>query len=230
MCAHNEWDPLEEVIVGTPENAHFPYLSIEVKATTNSKWWDFFKENGGKPFPEAHLKKAAEEVEELCNIMRQEGVIVRRPDPVDFGKVYTTPDFSSSGLYAAMPRDILIVIGDEIIESTMAWRARFFEYRAYRNIIKDYFRRGAKWTTAPKPTMCDEMYDMDYPINNIEDRLKLAAQGKFVTTEFEPCFDAAEFMRAGRDLFVQRSQVCYNTCMLQYMYVTIDVCYNTCIQ
>ncbi|KAK7912431.1 hypothetical protein WMY93_012642 [Mugilogobius chulae] len=70
-----------------------------------------------------------------------------------------------------------------------------------------YFRRGAKWTTAPKPTMSDELYDQDYPIRTVEDRHKLAAQGKFVTTEHEPCFDAADFMRAGRDLFVQRSQV-----------------------
>lgn len=47
----------------------------------------------------------------------------------------------------------------------------------------------------------------DYPIRTVEDRHKLAAQGKFVTTEHEPCFDAADFIRAGTDLFVQRSQV-----------------------
>lgn len=62
-------------------------------------------------------------------------------------------------MYAAMPRDILIVVGNEIIEAPMAWRARFFEYRAYRPLIKEYFRKGAKWTTAPKPTMADELYD-----------------------------------------------------------------------
>lgn len=62
-------------------------------------------------------------------------------------------------MYAAMPRDILLVVGNEIIEAPMAWRARFFEYRAYRRIIKDYFNHGAKWTTAPKPTMADELYD-----------------------------------------------------------------------
>lgn len=28
--------------------------------------------------------------------------------------------------------------------------------------------------------------------------------GKFVTTEHEPVFDAAEFTRMGRDIFVQR--------------------------
>lgn len=47
----------------------------------------------------------------------------------------------------------------------------------------------------------------DYPIRTVEDRHKLAAEGRFVTTEFEPCFDAADFIRAGRDIFVQRSQV-----------------------
>ena len=31
--------------------------------------------------------------------------------------------------------------------------------------------------------------------------------GVFSTTEFEPVFDAAEFTRIGKDIFVQRSQV-----------------------
>ena len=63
------------------------------------------------------------------------------------------------GLYAAMPRDILLVVGDEIIEAPMAWRSRFFEYRAYRSLMKEYFQKGARWTTAPKPQMTDELYD-----------------------------------------------------------------------
>ena len=104
-------------------------------------------------------------------------------------------------------RDILIVIGDEIIEAPMAWRSRFFEYRAYRPLIKEYFKQGAKWTTAPKPQMTDQLYDTQYPMEDVMERHALAAQGKFVTTEFEPCFDAADFIRAGRDIFVQRSQV-----------------------
>ncbi|XP_068169594.1 glycine amidinotransferase, mitochondrial-like isoform X2 [Antennarius striatus] len=195
VCSYNEWDPLEEVIVGRAENSHVPPLTVEVK------------KYGGHSFPEDHLKKAVAEIEELCNILRHEGVTVRRPELIDWSQVYTTPDFTSSGMYAAMPRDILLVVGNEIIEAPMAWRSRFFEYRAYRPLIKEYFRKGAKWTTAPKPTMSDDLYDPDYPMQTLADRHKLAAQGKFVTTEHEPCFDAAEFMRAGRDIFVQRSQV-----------------------
>jgi len=203
----NEWDPLEEVIVGRVDGACVPELSHVVRACTHHDNWHFFEKNHGKAFPRAHLKKAHAEIEELCNILRQEGVIVRRPDPIDFSQVYKTPDFTSSGLYAAMPRDILLVLGDEIIEAPMAWRPRFFEYRAYRSLIKEYFARGAKWTTAPKPQMSDELYDQDYPMKNIEDRHRLAARGLYVTTEFEPCFDAADVIRAGKDLFVQRSQV-----------------------
>ena len=213
VCAYNEWDPLEEVIVGRVEGAHVPPMKIEVKTNTNREWWDFLQQNSGKPFPEEHLKKATEEIEELCNILRHEGVIVRRPEILDHGIVYKTPDFTSSGLYAAMPRDFLLVIGNELIEAPMAWRPRFFEYRAYRPLLKEYFDKGAKWTAAPKPLMSDELYNEDYPVEkSVEDRMKLIAEKKFVTTEFEPCFDAADFMRAGTDIFAQRSQV-------QYLYV-----------
>jgi len=62
-------------------------------------------------------------------------------------------------MFAAMPRDVLIVVGDENIEAPMAWRSRFFEYRPYRALLKKYFKQGAKWTTAPKPLMSDELYD-----------------------------------------------------------------------
>ncbi|XP_051235631.1 glycine amidinotransferase, mitochondrial-like [Dicentrarchus labrax] len=207
VCSYNEWDPLEEVIVGRAENAHVPPFSVEVKTNTYEKDWSFYNKYGGQSFPEDHLKKAVAEIEEMCNILRQEGVVVRRPEPVDWSMEYKTPDFTSSGMYAAMPRDILMVVGNEIIEAPMAWRARFFEYRAYRPLIKEYFRKGAKWTTAPKPTMANDLYDQNYAMHTVEDRHKLVAQGKFVTTEHEPCFDAADFIRAGRDLFVQRSQV-----------------------
>ena len=207
VCSHNEWDPLEEILVGRVQGAHVPKFTAEVKANTSEKHWGFYSKYGGKPFPEERVQRAAKEIEEFCNVLRQEGVTVRQPEELDFGKEYSTPDFTATGMYAAMPRDFLLVVGEELIEAPMAWRSRFFEYRAYRPLLKKYFRQGAKWTTAPKPQMSDELYDANYLIETVADRHKLAAQGKFVTTEFEPCFDAADFIRAGKDIFVQRSQV-----------------------
>lgn len=49
-------------------------------------------------------------------------------------------------------------VGNEIIEAPMAWRSRYFEYRPFRSLIKEYFREGGGWTAAPKPEMSDALY------------------------------------------------------------------------
>ena len=60
-----------------------------------------------------------------------------------------------TGVDCAMPRDFLLIVGNEMIESTMTWRSRYFEFMCYKKLINDYWRKGAKWTAAPKP-MCKE--------------------------------------------------------------------------
>lgn len=37
VCSYNEWDPLEEVIVGRAENAHVPPFTVEVKVSYTVK-------------------------------------------------------------------------------------------------------------------------------------------------------------------------------------------------
>jgi glycine amidinotransferase len=196
----------EEVIVGRVEGSTIPEWHVSGKAVWPDKWWDMYKTKSGKPFPAELIKKGGEELDNFAKILEAEGVKVRRPEVTagDFAQPYSTPDFKcSNGLYAAMPRDILIVVGNEIIEAPMAWRSRFFEYRPYRKLIKEYFHEGAKWTAAPKPMMSDELYES-------EETFKVSTTNEFVTTEFEPVFDAAEFTRIGKDIFVQRSQVTNN--------------------
>ena len=86
--SHNEWDPLEEVIVGRAENACVPPFTVEVKTNTNEKYWDFYQKNGGSRFPYEHVKKAISEIETLCEVLRQEGVTVKRPDVIDHEQVF----------------------------------------------------------------------------------------------------------------------------------------------
>ena len=203
--SHNEWSLLEEVIVGTVEGASFCPLHIAEKQVVKKQYWDMFNSKAGQPFPAELIANAAKELDYLAEVLYKEGVKVRRPsvpNPDDFSKSFKTPDFEcQSGLYAAMPRDVLIVVGNEIIEAPMGWRSRFFEYRAYRKLIKEYFREGAKWTAAPKPQMSDELYVSESEFEGKDQ------PGDWATTEFEPIFDAAEFMRFGKDIFTQRSGV-----------------------
>ena len=180
--SHNEWDLLEEVIVGHAENACVPEWHPVLQATMPARHWNFFRQNGGQPFPAELIAAAERELHVFCRELEAQGVTVRRPEPVDWQQSYSTPDVASAaGLYAAMPRDLLLVVGNEIIEAPMAWPSRLFESRAYRPLIKHYFEHGARWTAAPKPqlsaqtfnhTVADEGYDLN--------------AGRSVITEFEP--------------------------------------------
>lgn len=199
--SYNEWDLLEEVIVGILDGAAIPEWHVQLQSTMPEKYWDFYKQNGGKPFPKEQIEAGKKDLEEFVHILESEGVTVKRPDFIDFSKPYSTPDWTcKGGLYAAMPRDVLLVVGSEIIEAPMAWRSRYFESNAYRTLIKDYFEKGAKWIAAPKPRMSDELYDYKY-------KEPKEGEEKYSITEFEPVFDAADFIKCGQDIFAQKSNV-----------------------
>ncbi len=201
VSSYNEWDPLEEVIVGTVEGATIPEWHVSLEATMPEHAWDFFKTYGGQPFPKEMIEAATGDLNALVSILEKEGVKVRRPEHIDFSKPFKTPDWESpGGLYAAMPRDILMVIGDIIVEAPMAWRSRYFEIYAYRKLITEYFRQGARWLSAPKPRMADDLYDYDYTHPK-------KGEVRHVISDVEPTFDAADFMRFGKDIFVQKSNV-----------------------
>lgn len=199
----NEWDPLEEVIVGVVDGAAVPQWHVALEATMPANQKEFYLKHGGKPFPKERIEAANKDLEEFVHILEAEGVTVRRPEAIDHTRPFATQDWRSpGGLYAAMPRDILLVVGDEIIEAPMCWRSRYHEIDAYRPLIKEYFHRGARWTTAPKPQLKDELFNHDYkePVNDHEPL-------EYAITEFEPTFDAADFIKCGKDILVQRSHV-----------------------
>lgn len=200
--AYNEWDPLEEVIVGRVEGATVPHYDVALASCLSDEQRAFFRSNAGKPFPAERIAAAAAELEELVHILEAEGIKVRRPDLIDFSRPYSTPHWTcSAGFYAAMPRDFLLVIGNEVIESPMAWRSRYYEAHLYRRLLKEYFHAGARWTAAPRPELRDELYDSDWVEPTDSSKMR------YPISELEPTFDAADFIRCGRDIFGQLSNV-----------------------
>lgn len=202
VSSHTEWDPLEEVIVGVADGATVPSWHVTLKSTMPRKHWGFFQEHGGKPFPQDMVDAANRDLDEFAHILEAEGIRVRRPERVSHTKPFSTPDWHSpGGLYTAMPRDLLLVVGDHLIETPMPWRSRYFEVHPYRKLLKEYFHAGARWTSAPKPQLTDEAYDDTWEVPGDDEPMRYAL------TEFEPLFDAADFVRCGRDLFYIRSHV-----------------------
>ncbi|MGV9318536.1 amidinotransferase [Streptomyces sp. NPDC003660] len=199
--SHNEWDPLEEIIVGRLEGATIP--SKHPVVSCNVPRWGAGLQGlaAGRRYPRTLIRRAQRELDRFIDLLRSLGVTVTRPESVAHRRPFATPDWSSRGFCNTCPRDSLLVIGDEIIETPMAWPCRYFETHSYRGLIKDYFRRGARWTAAPKPQLTDELYERDFRVPGPGEPVR------HILTEFEPVFDAADFVRAGRDLFVTRSNV-----------------------
>ncbi|GAA2447425.1 amidinotransferase [Streptomyces glaucus] len=199
--SHNEWDPLEEIIVGRLDGATIP--SDHPVVTCNIPPWAARLQGlaAGFRYPRLLVERARQELDQFIALLESLDVTVRRPAPVDHRQRFSTPDWSSRGFCNSCPRDSMLVIGDEIIETPMAWPCRYFETHSYREILKDYFRRGARWTAAPKPQLTDALFERDFRVPGPDEPMR------YILTEFEPVFDAADFVRAGRDLFVTRSNV-----------------------
>lgn len=199
--AHNEWDPLEEVIVGRLDGAVIPssHIGVGISVPRSVAW--IFNLVSGMRYPRFMVKPAERELERFIRLLQSEGIHVRQPDVLDGRVKFQTPDWSTRGFCTACPRDGFLVIGDEIIETPMAWRCRQLEVFAYRKLFKEYWRHGARWTAAPRPELPDQLFDYNFKIPKPGEPLR------YVINEFEPVFDAADFVRCGKDLFVTRSNV-----------------------
>ncbi len=197
----NEWDPLEEVIVGRLDGAVLPNNHVSVTATMPKGINKTLRFVAGWRYPRFVVKKAQAELDNLIHIIEAEGIRVRRPDVVDFSRRVKTPYWSSKGYNVANPRDGLLLLGNEILETPMAWRCRQFEMAAYRTLLKEYFAAGAKWTAAPRPMLLDDLFDEQYTVPEEGEPVR------YVINEFEPVFDAADFIRCGKDIFMTRSNV-----------------------
>src|SRR5262249_23520582 len=126
VSTFTEWDPLEEVIVGTLQGATVPEWHVQLESTMPTSQWDFYKARGGQTFPTDEIEAAEENLSEFVDLLERWGVRVRRPEPLAFNVPYGTPEWRcAGGLYSAMPRDVLLVVGDEIIEAPMSWRSRY---------------------------------------------------------------------------------------------------------
>lgn len=185
--AHNEWDPLEEVIIGTARGARIPVAGQDLVAIEFAEYTDSVDKIASGPLPSWLVDQTEVELTALCDALTSLGIVVRRPEPRAIDAEISTPDWRTDGLYDYCPRDVLLVVGDTIIETPMVLRSRFLEPFAYKNLLVDYFRNGARWLSAPKPRLADGMYDARAPRGS---RLGQA----------EPAFDAANVLRFGTDI------------------------------
>lgn len=186
--SHNEWDTLQEVIVGRVPKK---YLIPTVKKNPFTKNdIDLIKKCSKEVFSKKMLDDAEKDVENLCKIIRKYGAKVLRPSLNHSGKLYSTPFWHALGETAYNARDLNLIIGNKIIESPSQEKYRLFENYGYYKIFQDYFNNGSNWVAAPKPKI-----DKNNIIN-----VKTKKEKYQKLTEEEISFEAANVLRLGKDL------------------------------
>ena len=114
-----------------------------------------------------------------------------------------------------MPRDSLLCVGPKIIEAPMSWRSRRNDNRPYYPLLQRLSRdHGYEWLPAPQPLLRDSRYQRSWSY------LPSRPLAPFISDD-EPTFDAADFVRLGRDLVVQESCVT-NNCGIEYVRGRLD--------
>ena len=180
----NEWDQLEEVIVGNPFGARFPTPDLSTQLTEFPD--RSLAEIPQGPFPQQIIEETEEDLNEFVAVLEKLGITVKRPESWPHEAKFSTIHWESEGFYNYCPRDIMLVIGDHVIETPNVIRSRAQETFSYRTMMVDYLKSGAKWYSAPKPMLLDSLFDVDLD--------------KPTPRNHEPAFDAANVLRLGRDL------------------------------
>ena len=134
----NEWDQLKHVIVGVAENSNIPPMEPALEPKL-SKDMGMIGSHG--PRPKEAVEKAKFQLDNFVKILESLGIKVDRPTPIDFSQTISTPDWVNEGMFGCMPpRDVILTVGNEMLEAPMSYRCRWFEYLAYRPLLEKYYK------------------------------------------------------------------------------------------
>lgn len=207
--SHDEWSRLREVIVGTADRtmavltwSRPDHIPESVKETAHKL--------ANKAYPQWFLDEVNEDLEGVCEIFKQFGIKVYRPTVHDITRMYSSPFWSSTGNNIYNIRDLHLIVGNNVIESSSPLKSRYFETTALYDIWYEYFKEDLRWITAPKPRLVEEVLLPYYRDENdrkltIEDiRYQELTDGRLEKlhrlTEKEILFEAANTLRMGKDL------------------------------
>lgn len=192
ISSHNDWDPLEEIIVGTADHAVLPTMNKSVQAFSYAEYsLEELKHLQG-PHEQQIIDECNEDLETLSSTLTGLGVKVHRPKSIDQSKEFSSPDWNTTGWYTFCPRDLLLPLDNLIIETPSPMRARQYETRAYYDYLYQQVEEGVEWINGPTPILLDSLYQTE--------NLKIPT-----TLNHEIVFEAPNIVRLGKDLLYQVS-------------------------
>ena len=101
VSSHNEWDPLEEVILGRLDTATFPKNDPGLFLNSHNPKF----KNPDKSFRVPHfiIEETQEDLENISRELSKLGIKVRRPEPIEKNKKIQTPFWQSEQYFNYCP-------------------------------------------------------------------------------------------------------------------------------
>lgn len=157
-------------------------------------------------------------------ILHKENIDVCRPlsssnEQLRFDHQLSTPHFTSKYQFGVTcPRDLLITLGDTVVEAPTPVHYRYFETEYYKPLLYSLWSKdlGMKWLQPSKPTCSPKIMfrDVDYGKKNDHNHSSNSthSNNNYETNlnEKEIAFEAADIMRMGKDFFYKKSETANN--------------------
>tara|TARA_Y100000758_G_scaffold298186_1_gene259062 strand:- start:138 stop:1148 length:1011 start_codon:yes stop_codon:yes gene_type:complete len=185
VSTKNEYGKLKSVIIGRiaggcwPKDDLFFNRMMELSTYTKSKL------KRGK-IPNDIVEITEQELLKFKNILLQNNVNVYRPEPTDWSRSTADYDYVTTGMHTFSARDLLLSVGNKVIECPTPFISRQHEFKAYDVIKQEAMKDGCVWIAAPKARM--------------EDKEMVIVESKMKLTERYPIFDAANVMKVNDKL------------------------------
>jgi len=201
--AWTEWGRLRAVCVGVTSNPHYVPSHPAFMQPRN----DRTKAYPTGAVPEDRVKAAAAQLDNLADVLQEEGVDVLRPDEVDCSLPIVTPDWAVPNQFSTtcIGRDGILVHGNTIIETPKCRRDEYFTVNSYRRLLRELFDQDLemRWLSAPKPMLKDTTFRKEFWDLTDAERLERKDEQVFNLSEDEVLFDAADMMKIGRDIAIR---------------------------
>jgi len=148
VSTKNEYGQLKSVILGRADKANWPTGDIFFDRMCQLS--SFPEKLSKGPVPEEIIEEARDDLLYMRDILEDHDVRVFRPEIKDYKRSVTHYQHLASGMHSYSARDLLLSVGDMVIECPTPFISRYQEFEAYDVIKQEAMRDGCRWIAAPR--------------------------------------------------------------------------------
>jgi len=175
----NEYSELKSMVVGNIDFANWPVGDIYFDAMMDSSTYEGTIKKG--PIPKEIKDVAKKDLDMFVEKLVNNNVKVFRPLKKNWELEYKKFEKVTTGMHSYSTRDLLLTVGNKVIECPTPYISRQHEFMAFENIKKEAIKDGCQWLSAPLPAMDQDDFEI------VGDKVTL--------TEDFPIFDAANVLK-----------------------------------